>query len=245
MRAGARQRQPQNPPQTKTENHTKPVPEHEQRVFQHEEPVPEQERLQPSMKLRIHVDEHRNASRGEQHDAQTKEKTPSTKETARNKPEITAKPIAKSARQATDTCAGHSKKSTGAGWPLPLPCVTSTLPPLTVPISSRLPTTRRASPLALPLRDFTSERAGRADHRMPLKSRGGTPQTAAVGALKPNARRWRHRCCTTRDCTGSAHVQPHPLDRGRPVFLAGKFIPSTNARGGAAAAITTTGSVSR
>jgi len=63
------------------------VPEHEQPVPQHDQPVTEQEHLQPRMKQRIHVDEHGSASRGEQHDAQTKEKTPSTNETARNNQE--------------------------------------------------------------------------------------------------------------------------------------------------------------
>jgi len=150
-----------------------------------------------------------------------------------------------SARQATDTCAGHRNNSTGAGSALPLPYVTSILPPLTVPVSSRLSNTRRTSPLALALLVFTSRRGGRANYRMLLNSRGGTPLTSAVGALQPNARRGRHRRSTTRDCTGSAHVHPHPFDRGRPVFLAGYFIPSTIARGEAAAAITTTGAVSR
>jgi len=121
-------------------------------------------------------------------------------------------------------CAGDSKKTTGAGRSLPLPFVTSTLPPLTVPISSRLPFTRRASPLALALLVLTSRRGGRAHHRMRLKIRGGTPQTAAVVALNPNARRGRHRGSTTWDCTGSAHVHPHPFDRGRPVFLSAKGI---------------------
>jgi len=64
---------PKKPPQTKAEKHPQPVSEYEQAVL-------EQEHL----KQRIHVDEHGSASHEKEHDAQTKDRTPSTKKTVRD-----------------------------------------------------------------------------------------------------------------------------------------------------------------
>jgi len=56
-------------------------------MSEHEQPVLEQEHLQPRMKQRIHVDEHGSASYEKEHDAQTRERTPSTKEAVMNNQE--------------------------------------------------------------------------------------------------------------------------------------------------------------